>query len=122
MGLNSLGSRILAGLFSLTFLVIQGGLEPRHTCPLHDATPGAAPVQSEQHGHHTPADEPEAGESCCTCIGSCSAGGLVAAPAAPIAVALLQTEHGARSRTVRASARIHPLPRLLPFATAPPLS
>jgi hypothetical protein len=117
-----LASRLLAGLFSLTFLFIQAGLEPRHACPLHEAPPQAAPVSSDQHAHHAPADDSESSESCCTCIGSCLAGGVVAAPSATVAIGWVQTTHNVRSRIVRASARTQPLPRLLPFANAPPLS
>jgi hypothetical protein len=115
--------RLVSALLALVLLGVQSGIEPGHACPLHDReVQQSAPAGHA--GHHAPADD-NAGSSdqqnCCTCIGTC----VVAAPALLVARAVptwLSLESTARARLVQTDVRQHPLPRLQPFATAPPLS
>jgi hypothetical protein len=122
----NLVKRSFSALLALSLVTVQGGLEPRHACPVHE--PEVQQQAESAHGHaaHASAAAPESSSTdaqhCCTCIGSC----LVATPAILAASAAdlewLDLQSTAEAIVVRADALRHPLPRLLPFATAPPLS
>jgi hypothetical protein len=119
--------RCVSAFLAVILLSVQGGLEPRHACPVHEpgfgnqvATHQAA---ATQHHHDSPSTDSSTSEPehCCTCVGSC----IVAAPAliaTASGVSFSAQESTAAAAVVRRDARRHPLPRLLPFATAPPLS
>ena len=116
-------SRGLLAFLGLVLLLVQGGLEPLHACPIHEPTPSETqPAQG--HSHHDPAAAQTDTESnpCCTCLGSC-----VAPTAVAIATTASATQFVALTSTLAraddpADLPRAPEPRLLPFATAPPLS
>jgi hypothetical protein len=116
--------RLSIAVLTLILLSVPSGIELGHSCPIHDAIAGSS--ESTSHTGHEPQDGATAQESgsskhCCTCIGSC----VVATPAlttVPVDFSWLALESTAVTALVRADVRLHPLPRLLPFATAPPLS
>jgi hypothetical protein len=121
--LTWLSVRALRAFCCLTFLLVQGGLEPRHTCPVHDGTPAAsAQAETSGHGHHQQADSGDDSGSCCTCLGSCMGSGPIARPVEARALSWIGSTHEVRAQVVRTDAQLSPQPRLLPFATAPPLS
>ena len=122
----NLVKRSFSALLALSLVTVQGGLEPRHACPVHE--PEVQQQADSAHGHaaHVSDSAPESSttdaQHCCTCIGSC----LVATPALLAGTATelewLGLQSTAEAIVVHADALRHPLPRLLPFATAPPLS
>ncbi len=120
----SLVKRTLSALLALILVTVQGGLEPRHACPVHEPEVEQQTDTAHAHaaGHTQPESATPENEHCCTCIGTC----LVAAPAALAAtgadLAWLNQESAAEAFAVHTDALRHRLPRLLPFATAPPLS
>ncbi|MGH7468074.1 MAG: hypothetical protein ACRENP_08810 [Longimicrobiales bacterium] len=124
IGRSGLIRSIVLGVLTLNLLGVQVGIEPSHACPVHDRDVQQAAGPSHA-GHHPvngddSASSPEE-PNCCTCLGTCA----VAAPAllaGRIVPSWLSLESTARTRVVHTDVRQHPLPRLHPFATAPPLS
>lgn len=121
---SGLLQRLSIAVLALILLSVQSGVELGHNCPIHDAIGGAtASTQHQDHPSHgaAAASEDDSGKHCCTCVGSC----VVASPvvtAVPADFSWLTFESTAATALVRTDVRLHPLPRLLPFATAPPLS
>ena len=114
-------SRGLMAFLGLVLLLVQGGLEPLHACPVHEPIP--AQTQPAGHTHHDSAAQSEAGSNhCCTCLGSCvapTALAIATTASSPQFVALTSTLARAEDPADLPRAA---QPRLLPFATAPPLS
>jgi hypothetical protein len=123
---NRIGAaaRGLLAFLGLVLLLVQGGLEPLHACPIHEPIPSETQPAQGGHAHHDPAAAQSETESnhCCTCLGSC-----VAPTAVAIAATVSATQFVALTSTLAraddaADLPRAPQPRLLPFATAPPLS
>ncbi len=114
-----IGSRLLSTLLALVLLLVQGGIEPVHACPVHDAQIAAATSQTPAN-HHSPAHAEEDTEHCCTCLGSC----VVSAPTilAPVAAGIRWDEVATHQAPTpgRDDLPKAPSARLLPFANAPP--
>jgi hypothetical protein len=120
--------RTASAFLAVILLTVQSGLEPRHACPVHEPGVGKQAAADQagaiQHHHDSSSSTDSStseSEHCCTCVGSC----IVAVPAliaTATGVSFSLQERTAGAAVVKRDARQHPLPRLLPFATAPPLS
>jgi hypothetical protein len=120
---RTLLTRALAAIMAVWLALVLG--EPaalHHRCPMHDG-PAPAAVDAVHAGHESHAPSSDHGGHGCTCIGTCSAaGGIAALVANPGAVVALESrrvesptpDHRAAPDARRAFA--------LPFANGPPLS
>jgi hypothetical protein len=111
--------RILAALALLWFACITGAPASFHSCPVHDGARG--PTRHATHTAHSHEAPTPGDHAACTCVGDCSAGGIVpVVPAGRTTLSGVTRPAPPGPRPQPDSPALSAPPFLLPYANGPP--